>query len=302
MTETKPDGLLVLDKPTGLTSRAAVDHVQRWFPRRTRIGHTGTLDPLATGVLVLCIGSATRLTEYVQAMSKTYRSRFRLGARSDTDDADGTITPVVVANPPDRNALETQLHAFVGVIDQVPASYSAAKIKGQRAYDLARRGEEVALAPRQVRIYAIDILHYEYPVLDVEVHCGKGTYIRSLARDLGERLGCGAFVETLRRMRVGPFTVENAVTLDNEPDEARARLLPLEHAVAELPHVSLSPAECQRLCQGQAVPLVEMPTGQGNELMGNNVAVFDDSHHLLAVARYNKKQGQLEPVKVLLKC
>jgi tRNA pseudouridine55 synthase len=146
-----------------------------------------------------------------------------------------------------------------------------------------------------VRIYAIDVLHYEYPVLDVEVHCGKGTYIRSLARDLGERLGCGAFVETLRRTRVGPFNVANAVTLDTEPEQARPRLLPLEHAVGELPHVSLSPAECQRLCRGQAVPVAEMP----NDQAGNEVAVFDQSHRLLAVARYNNARHQMEPVKVL---
>ncbi|HEY8505713.1 MAG TPA: hypothetical protein VIL46_14105, partial [Gemmataceae bacterium] len=141
------NGLLVLDKPKGITSRAALDRALRWFPRRTRAGHAGTLDPLATGVLVLCLGSATRLTEYVQAMGKTYRSRFLLGSRSDTDDADGTVEPVPGARAPSREEIDAALARFVGEIDQIPPAYSAAKLTGARAYDLARAGEEVRLAP-----------------------------------------------------------------------------------------------------------------------------------------------------------
>src|SRR5215470_17408950 len=129
------EGLLVLDKPGGMTSREAVDRALRWFPRGTRIGHTGTLDPLATGVLVLCVGSATRLTEYVQQMSKVYQTTVRLGARSDTDDADGTITPVEGVTPPTREQLEQCLQEFLGEIEQVPPAFSAAKVSGQRAYD-----------------------------------------------------------------------------------------------------------------------------------------------------------------------
>src|SRR5205823_760906 len=145
------DGLLVVDKPTGITSRAAVDRAQRWFPRGTRLGHTGTLDPLATGVLVLCAGIATRLAEYVQHMAKTYRTTVRLGARSDTDDADGTVTPVQVECAPERAAVEESLRGSLGDIEQVPPAFSAAKVTGKRAYDLARRGEEVTLAARHVR-------------------------------------------------------------------------------------------------------------------------------------------------------
>ncbi len=141
---TSHNGLLVLDKPAGITSRDAVDRAGRWFPRRTRIGHTGTLDPFATGVLVLCLGSATRLTEYVQRMSKTYRSRFVLGAVSDTDDVDGTLTPVSGSDP-GRAKVEQVLAKLVGTIEQVPPAYSAAKIAGRRAYDLARQGEKVSL-------------------------------------------------------------------------------------------------------------------------------------------------------------
>jgi tRNA pseudouridine55 synthase len=287
-------GLLVLDKPGGLTSREAVDRAQHWFPRGTRVGHTGTLDPLATGVLVLCVGAATRLTEYVQAMPKTYRARILLGARSDTDDADGQVTPTAVGRPPDRDAVERALTTFVGALDQVPPAYSAAKVTGRRAYDLARRGEEVALTPRRVHVYGIDVVAYDYPRLEVEVRCGKGTYIRSLARDLGERLGCGGLVEVLRRTRVGPFDAAAAVPLDAAAPAARAALLPLSAAVSELPRVTLGAAEATALRCGQAVPL------EGGEPAtdGTEIAAFDTAGALVAVARRDGGRGLLRPTKV----
>ena len=136
------DGLLVLDKPGGVTSRDAVDAALRWFPRRMRMGHTGTLDPLATGVLVLCLGAATRLAEYVQRMSKTYVTELRLGARSDTHDADGVVTPVATTAPPDAATVAVCLSGFIGAIEQTPPAYSAAKVAGRRAYDLARRRQK----------------------------------------------------------------------------------------------------------------------------------------------------------------
>jgi tRNA pseudouridine55 synthase len=287
------DGLLVLDKPGGITSRAAVDRALRWFPRGTRIGHTGTLDPLATGVLVLCLGRATRLTEYVQRMGKVYRAGVRLGARSDTDDADGTVTPVGGAVAPGGDALARCLAAFVGTVEQVPPAHSAAKVGGRRAYDLARGGEDVALRPRPVQIYQIDVRAYNWPDLDLEIHCGKGTYIRSLARDLGERLGCGGYVQTLRRTRVGPFTAEMGLSLEAEPAAARDRLLPVEMAVAELPRLDLAAASVRRLCQGQAVPLP-------GEVAGDEAAVFAaDTGRLAAVAGIDRVHRLLKPQKVL---
>src|SRR5436305_9522235 len=165
-------GLLVLVKPGGLTSRDAVDRALRWFPRGTRVGHTGTLDPLATGVLVLCVGVATRLTEYVQRMEKVYHAGLLLGARSETDDADGVIKSVHVAQPPDPATVTGQLQGFIGEIEQVPPAFSAAKVIGRRAYDLARQGQEVALEPRRVRIDAIDLIAYAYPRLELEIRCG----------------------------------------------------------------------------------------------------------------------------------
>jgi tRNA pseudouridine55 synthase len=286
-------GLLVLDKPGGITSRAAVDRALRWLPRGTKVGHTGTLDPLATGVLVLCLGAATRLAEYVQDMSKTYRAGVRLGARSDTDDADGTISPVEVVAPPGRAALEGALRSFVGEIEQAPPAYSAAKVSGRRAYDLARRGREVALDARQVHVYGLDVLAYEYPRLEIEVRCGKGTYIRSLARDLGECLGCGGYIEALRRTRVGRFRAEDAVSLEARPDEALAKILPVSAAVSELPSVTLDDAGVARLRQGQQVPAAPTEAGAGD------VAVFDTRGGLVGVARLDEKRRLLRPDKVL---
>lgn len=290
------DGLLVVDKPGGATSRTVVDRVLRWFPRRTRIGHTGTLDPLATGVLVICLGGATRLSEYVQLMSKTYRTRLLLGARSDSDDADGTITPVAEAVAPAAATVAACAAAFAGVIEQVPPVYSAAKVAGRRAYDLARRGEEVTLRPRPVRIHSIQVLDYVYPHLDLEVHCGKGTYIRSLARDLGDRLRCGALVQTLRRVRVGPFSAAEALTLDADVETARARMLPAEMAVAELPRLVLPENELKRLCQGQSLAVTEGPDGTDS---GGETAVFDMAGRLAAIAVFDPQRKKLHPAKVL---
>ena len=289
-----------MDKPGGLTSRAAVDGAQRWFPRGTRVGHTGTLDPLATGVLVLCVGTATRLTEYVQRMGKTYRAGLLLGARSDTDDADGTVTPVAGATPPDRAAVERCLQGFVGEIEQVPPAYSAAKVTGRRAYDLARRGEGVELRARRVQIYGIDVLAYGYPRLEIEVRCGKGTYIRSLARDFGERLGCGGLIASLRRTRVGPFAAEDAVPPDADAATARAKLQPLESAVAELSaKVRLPDEALARLRRGQTVEMarvgLRLEKGAGPE-----VAVFDRAGNLAAIAVADVERGVLRPDKVLI--
>ena len=234
------NGFLVVDKPGGMTSRDAVNRVQLWFPRRTKIGHTGTLDPLATGVLVLCIGGATKLADRVQATPKRYETRIRLGATSDTDDADGAVVETVVTAIPTREAVEAALPAFVGLIEQLPPQYSALKVEGRRAYDLARSGAAVALRPRPVRVDAILVRDYGWPWLDLSIDCGKGTYIRSIARDLGAALGVGGIVQALRRTRVGPFQVEKAITLDSSPAQARAALVPVE-AMEDKSFASASP-------------------------------------------------------------
>jgi len=249
------NGFLVVDKPGGLTSRDVVNRLQDLLPRKTKIGHAGTLDPLATGVLVLCIGAATRLTERVQDMGKTYCSRFRFGATSTTDDADGEITQRPDASLPTREAIEAALPAFVGSITQVPPVYSAIKIEGRRSYDLARKGNVADLAPRTVRVDAIRVLAYEPPFLDVEIDCGKGTYIRSLARDLGETLKCGGLVQTLRRTRIGRFRVEDGVEPESTFEAFRRRLLPLATAIEGIPQARLDADLIRRIRMGQRVPL-----------------------------------------------
>ncbi|MDY3561758.1 tRNA pseudouridine(55) synthase TruB [Gemmata sp. JC673] len=247
------NGLLVIDKPGGMTSRDAVNRVQRWFPKKTKIGHTGTLDPLATGVLVVCVGAATRLADYVQAMGKTYASRFRLGATSTSDDADGTVTDTPGAIPPTGEAVEAALRRFVGVIEQLPPAVSALKVDGRRAHDLVRQGKEVTLAPRPVRIDAVRLTGYDWPFADVVVDCGKGTYIRSIARDLGAALGCGGMVQTLRRTRVGCYLAEDAVTLDLDPGDVGKHLMPMSSALSTLPAVRISAEVVNRFRQGQTV-------------------------------------------------
>ncbi len=291
MPDTDFHGLLVLDKPGGVTSRDVVNRAQRWFPRGTKLGHTGTLDPLATGVLVLCVGAATRLAEYVQRMDKEYRATIALDRRSTTDDLDGEVEQLPFTEPPpDRAAVERCVLSFVGEIEQVPPAFSAAKVAGRRAYALARRGEDVALTPRRVRIYAIDVLEYAWPRLALRVRCGKGTYIRSLARDLGARLGRAGMVETLRRTRVGPFDERQVLSLDSDVATARAGLLPLSAAVAELPAVTLGAAEVERLRRGQVVPRAGLE---------GEVAVFDPAGRLVAVAVADSCRQTLAPSKVL---
>ena len=287
------NGLLVLDKPIGITSRRAVDIAGRWFGRGVRIGHTGTLDPLATGVLVLCIGRATRLAEYVQLMGKVYTSTFRLGATTDTDDGEGSIIETPGAGDPGRDAVSAALARFVGTIEQIPPAFSAAHVKGRRAHELARAGKEVVLAPRAVQIYGIDLRRYDYPEVEVEVRCGKGTYIRSLARDLGQALGCGAYVQSLRRDSVGPFTAARALPLDADAARAAASLLPAGLALEGLPRLVLGERRIARFRVGQMLEIPEELIGKTGE-----VGVFDEAGEIVAVGVLDIERGLLRPDKV----
>jgi tRNA pseudouridine55 synthase len=279
------NGLLVIDKPGGMTSRDVVNRVQKWFPRKTKIGHTGTLDPLATGVLVVCVGAATRLADFVQAMGKTYRSRFLLGATSDSDDADGRVTLTPASIPPTREQIDAVLAGFIGDIEQVPPAVSALKVEGRRAHDLARKGEDVKLAARTVRIDAIRVLGYEWPHLDVEIDCGKGTYIRSIARDLGARLGCGGLVQMLRRTRIGPFTADQGLGLHVTPEEAQAKLLPMATAVTGMPQVRFTAEMVQRFRTGQ---MNGYPLGFTYQPDVDEVAVLDETGTLVGIGEVNR--------------
>jgi tRNA pseudouridine55 synthase len=290
-------GVLNLNKPSGLTSRAVVDRVARPL-RGTRVGHAGTLDPLASGVLVVCVGRATRLIEYVQRMPKTYRTTVRLGARSDTHDADGHIVPVAGTRVPEEAEVRAALTSQVGTIAQRPPEYSAIKLEGRRAYDLARAGESVALPPRPVTIYRIDLISYDWPRLELEVECGGGTYIRSIARDLGEGLGCGALVEVLVRTRIGHFAIEDALDpLTLSPETIPARLRPALDAVPTLPRLTLSPEQVAAVAQGRPVA----PEGLGVATTpGAEVALVDPDGALVAVGEADPGAGRILPRRVLM--
>lgn len=281
--------LLVLDKAVGMTSRAAVDRAARWFPRGARIGHTGTLDPLASGVLVLCVGQATRLAEYVQCLPKTYLAEVTLGAHSATDDAEGPISVREGGTQPDLAEVTAALAKFIGEIRQTPPGYSAAKVHGRRAYALARRGEHAQLSARTVRIDAIDVLAFAYPKLSLKIDCGKGTYIRALARDLGETLGCGAYLSGLRRTAVGPFVPEVAIPLDADAETAAKKLLPLTAAIAHLPRITASGEDAWKIAHGQTLR-------SNSTIVADEIAIFNQSDRLVAIAAV---QGDvLKPIRV----
>jgi tRNA pseudouridine55 synthase len=257
-----PSGFLVLDKPPGITSRDAVDHVLNWFPRQ-KVGHAGTLDPAATGVLIVGVGSiVTRFIEYVQDQEKEYVSTFTLGASSTTDDAEGKITATPDVTLITETTLRAALKRFSGLLQQMPPAFSAAKIQGERAHTKARRGEPVELKARAVTVHELELVNYHWPTLEVRIRCSKGTYIRSIARDLGQTLGCGGYVQTLRRTRIGNITNDQAIPWQATADEAQAALFPLSLAVAHLPRVDVSTEEARRLQQGQGVPANGNATGE----------------------------------------
>jgi tRNA pseudouridine55 synthase len=282
------DGWLVIDKPLGMTSRAVVDRAARWFPRGISIGHTGTLDPLATGVLVIAVGKATRLAEYVQDMVKTYSATFTLGATSATDDAEGPITSTPNAGDPGRATVEATLTSFIGTTQQRPPVFSAVRVAGKRAYKAARAGIAVTPNAKSVRIDRIDILEYQFPTLRVEVRCGKGTYIRSLARDLGTKLGCGGYASALRREAVGGFTTLEATSFDDQ----LPRLILLSRGIVGLPRTSLCHTDVKRLGLGQSIVA---PDGSSV----GPIACFDGEMNLVAIAAVQADQ-RLQPTKVFV--
>jgi tRNA pseudouridine55 synthase len=286
-------GILCLNKPSGVTSRAVVDRVVRPLGRKVKVGHAGTLDPLASGVLVVCVGAATRLIEYVQRQAKTYRTVVRLGARSDTLDADGTVTAVEGATAPDLAAVREAVATQVGTILQQPPEFSALKVSGRRAYDLARAGEAVDLAPRPVVIHRVDVLGYDWPRLELEVECGGGTYIRSIARDVGERLGCGGLVDVLVRTRIGVFSLDEAVDPESlAADTIPGFLRPAREAVAQLPTVGLASGQVADVALGRSVAVEGAPSGE--------VALVGPDGVLVAVGLSDPTSGRIAPRRVLV--
>lgn len=285
-------GILNINKPAEMTSRRVVDAVQR-LVRPAKAGHGGTLDPLATGVLVVCIGSATRLITHVQQGRKVYRAEFLLGRRSNTDDVTGEIELSENPQQPTGEAITTALREYVGEIQQVPPRFSAVHVNGKRAYKLARQGEDVELQPRLVQVYRIDLLSYEFPKLELEIECGSGTYIRSIGRDLGNDLGCGAVMSALVRTRVGPYTLDNATEIANlDSDSLEAALKPPITAVSHLPQYPCKPEELSAISHGRAITPSEFPDS------GEQIALICPSGELAAIAI--AKGQTLAPKQVFL--
>jgi tRNA pseudouridine55 synthase len=214
-------GVLNIDKPAGVSSAYVVNGVKRLLPRGTKIGHAGTLDPFATGVLLLLVGKATKLCERLMDEPKQYEATVKLGSTTPTDDPESEEVPYPGASPVTENAVRAAVAPLVGEILQRPPAFSALKVGGRRAYDLARGGKDVTLEPRKVRVYGIELLEYAWPLVRLRIDCGRGTYVRAIARDLGEALRAGGHLVQLRRTRVGPFVAEDAA----KPDELRRETL-----------------------------------------------------------------------------
>lgn len=262
------DGVLLLDKPLGLTSNAALQKV-RWLFNAEKGGHTGTLDPLATGLLPLCLGEATKFSSELLDADKAYRATVRLGIVTATADAEGEVLetrPVTVGEAEVRALLPR----FLGAQEQVPPMYSALKRDGVPLYELARKGIEVERAPRAIVIHAIDFLSWADDCFEIEVACSKGTYIRTLAADIGHALGCGAHLAALRRTGVGRLTLAGTVTVEQIealPADARdSLLLPLDTLLDDLPEVRLTATEANRMLHGQGVRW-EGPAGTRSRLL-----------------------------------
>lgn len=286
-------GVLVVDKPVGLTSHDVVQIVRKGTNIR-RAGHTGTLDPRASGVLVILIGPAVRLSEYVSASDKRYQAVVRLGVSTDTYDADGRIESTSPVNVTEEQ-FEDALKNFVGEIEQVPPPYSAVKIKGRKAYEMAREGEEVDLTPRKIQVYNLELLEWAMPEAVIDVYCSSGTYVRSLANDLGEKLGCGAHLVGLRRTKSGRFTLRDAVPLRKLKEHFDngtwyQLLIPAAEALSDWASVELSHEQVEAVRHGHRVPA---EPGVGKMVRG-----ISEQGELVALLEFDEATSEWQPKKV----
>jgi len=292
------DGILVVDKPCGMTSHDVVVQVRRLTGQK-RVGHAGTLDPMAAGVLIVCLGRATRVVEYLTGLDKTYRAVIRLGVETDTYDADGQVVATRSVNLSETD-LRGALSRFVGEIDQVPPMYSALKREGRRLYKLARKGVEVERPPRRVKVYDITLRAWQadgQPEATIDVRCSSGTYIRSLAHDLGAVLGCGAHLTALTRLASGSFTLDEAVKLADLEGLANVQglLRPLDAALQGLPAITLDADQARRVTRGQAILWNGVEASTADSLY----RVYNPDGTVVAIMAYDVASRLLHPRKVL---
>jgi tRNA pseudouridine55 synthase len=290
------DGALVVDKPAGLTSHDVVAAVRRRLGG-AKIGHTGTLDPMATGVLTLLVGRATRLAQFMASATKTYDARVRFGWATTTYDALGEAVGDVVDAPVDAAALERALDAFRGTFAQRPPAFSAKKVDGHRAYDLARADKAPELAPVEVTVHHLAVLAVDGGTADLRLTCSAGFYVRSLAHDLGVALGCGAHLAALRRTASGPFTLEGAASLGDllaEGATPARYVMPMADLLPDLPAVRLDPAALERVGRGQEVP------APGLAAATPLARLLAPDGALAAIGRPGSRPGVLHPVVVVM--
>ncbi len=290
------DGILNIDKPQGITSYRVVAVVKRLSGER-RVGHAGTLDPMATGVLPVCLGQATRIVEFLADATKTYRADIELGLTTDTYDASGQVVQRGEPSSIHREQVEAALEPFRGVIRQTPPMYSAVKHQGKKLYQLARAGITVARKSRPATIHSLDIIDFQPSLITVEVECGKGTYIRSLAHDLGQSLGCGAVLKSLARLCYGPFDIKDAVSLSRLEDAFRSGywehfLHPMDCVLSAWPAVVVDEATEQVIRNGLSVALsLALPDDR-------RCRTYTADGHFLGVLRFDTEIEKWHPEKV----
>ncbi|WP_026765990.1 tRNA pseudouridine(55) synthase TruB [Selenomonas ruminantium] len=293
MTEVKPvSGFLNILKPPGMSSHDVVGYVRRVLHTK-KVGHAGTLDPAAAGVLPVAVGTATRLIEYLELTDKTYRAEIKLGIATDSgDDTGKVLTSQTDWSDFDMSTLEKVLQKFTGKIQQTPPAHSAIKINGQKACDLLRAGKEVNVPSREVTIYRLDLLAHSHDMLLIDCDCSKGTYIRSLCQDIGAALGVPATMAFLLRRRVGDFTVENALTMEELAVAGANALLPADKYLSSMQRFDLNPKREKAFCNGLS-STVRNFTAQTESLR-----VYADGY-FIGVGRYDKEREELLPVKVI---
>lgn len=303
-------GVLVIDKPVGLTSHDVVQIVRRGTGIR-RAGHTGTLDPRASGVLVVLIGPAVRLSEFVSAADKRYQATLRLGTSTDTFDAEGRITRSAPVDDVTEEQFEEIIQGYIGEIEQTPPQFSAAKVKGRKAYEEAREGEEVELKSRKIHVYNLEILEWAPPEAVLDVYCSSGTYVRSLANDLGDDLGTGAYLIGLRRTKSGRFTLRDAVPLRQLQDafltgEWYRYLIPAAEALGDWPGIELESEQVELVRHGHRIPAgdnVEELIDPANhpyieEEQVGLIRAITEQGDLVAILQYEEDENEWQPKKV----
>lgn len=297
------NGVLNINKPTGKTSHDIVADIRKLLPKKTKVGHTGTLDPFATGILLIAIGNATRLIEYSHSWSKVYKATITLGATSDTDDVTGKITPIDHKNsPPDKGELGGVLTSFQGSQKQIPPTYAAIKVAGKKLYEYAREGIEEGIErhPRDITIHNIKLIDYTYPNITIEVEVSTGTYIRALARDIGEKLKTGAFVKTLERVKLGPLELSTSVKHSSFStyEDVKNNLQKTETLIHHLPSLILTPQDVAKHIKGVAVPTL-LPKELHDGWQNTPIATYDENNNIATISHYNPTTRLLQPNKVI---